>query len=96
MTELTTSAAKRLYGKLPTSTETTGTTESNWKEVGRALIAAIITPVVPIIQATLEAGSLVFPVHQIEVAAISGAVGYLAVRFLKTGTQQITTFKRPK
>lgn len=47
----------------------------------KALIMAILTPVLYIIQQSVAAGTLTFNWHQIEIAAVAGAVGYLIKNF---------------
>lgn len=54
----------------------------NLRDILKALIVAVITPVVPIIENSLSAGTLTFDWHNIGVAALGGFVAYLAKNFL--------------
>jgi hypothetical protein len=60
------------------------------KDLGESLIVAIITPVIPIINATITAGSLTFPWRNIGVAALSGFVGWLTMKFITPSKTVIT------
>lgn len=53
----------------------------NWVDAGKAFIVAIMSPIVPIIMASLDAGSLSFPWKTIGVTAMSAAVAYLVKNF---------------
>lgn len=62
----------------------------NWVDAGKALVVAILSPIVPIIMASLNAGSLNFPWKTIGVTALSAAVAYLVKNFL-TPSQTVIT-----
>lgn len=49
----------------------------NMRDFIKGLIVAIITPVVPIVQQSISAGSLVFDWHIIGLAAAGGFVAYM-------------------
>ena len=53
----------------------------NTKDILRSLLMAVLTPVVVIVQQSLELGSLVFNWHQLGFAAIGGGVAYLIKNF---------------
>jgi len=53
----------------------------NFKDIAKGLIVAALTPVVFIVQASLEAGSMTFNFKQIAMAAVAGFVGYLIKNF---------------
>jgi hypothetical protein len=54
----------------------------NWRDFLRGLAMAVLTPVVLIIQQSLEAGNLVFNWKAIGMAAIAGGVAYLVKNLL--------------
>ena len=53
----------------------------NWKDILRGLLMAVLTPSVLIIQQSVSAGSLVFNLHQILMAAVAGGLAYLIKQF---------------
>lgn len=53
----------------------------DWRDAGKALIVATLTPVIPIVQQSIEAGSLTFNWKAIGVAAAGGFVAYLIKNF---------------
>lgn len=53
----------------------------NTRDAVNSLVMAILTPVVYLIQHTVETGSLTFDWKAIGVAAVAGAVGYLVKNF---------------
>lgn len=53
----------------------------NLKDVLKGLLIAVLTPILLIIQQSLEMGSLVFNWHQIGMAAVAGGVSYLLKNF---------------
>lgn len=58
----------------------------NWKDVFKGLIMAILTPVVFLIQETIETGDLNFDWKKIAIAAFSGCVAYLIKNFFSPST----------
>jgi hypothetical protein len=54
----------------------------NWNDLVKGLIMAVTTPVVFLIQQTIENGKLVFNWQQIGMAAVAGGLAYLAKNFL--------------
>lgn len=60
----------------------------NLRDLAKGLIVAMLTPVFPIITASLNAGSLVFNWHDIAVAAVGGFVAYLVKNFFTDGTKE--------
>lgn len=54
------------------------------------MLIGTLTPVIVIIQASLEAGSLSFNWHQIAMAAVAGFVAYLVKNFLTPAQTVIT------
>lgn len=53
----------------------------NIKDVLKGIVVAILTPVIVVIQSSLDAGSLSFNWQQIGMAAVAGFVAYLAKNF---------------
>ena len=60
----------------------------NWQDYAKGIVVAILTPVIFIIQNSLDAGTLSFNWKQISIAAISGFVAYLVKNFF-TSSQTI-------
>lgn len=58
----------------------------NWNDVIKGLIMAVLTPVVFIVQQTLENGTLVFNWQSIGMAAVAGGVGYIIKNFFTSAT----------
>lgn len=58
----------------------------NWKDVVKGLIIAILTPVLLIVQQSVDAGSLVFNWKAIGMAAVAGGVAYLLKNFFTPST----------
>lgn len=54
----------------------------------KGLIVAIITPIVPIVQQSISAGTLVFDWHVIGLAAAGGFVGYMVKNFFTDSTKE--------
>jgi hypothetical protein len=54
-----------------------------WRDVFRGFIMAVLTPVIVIIQQSLEAGLIVFNWHMIGMAAVGGGFAYLVKNFLE-------------
>ena len=67
----------------------------NLKDVAKALIIAVLTPAVLVIQQSLDAGSLAFNWKQIGMAAIGGFVGYLIKNFFTPAQTVITGTPQP-
>lgn len=57
----------------------------------KALIMAVVAPVLYIIQQSIAAGALTFNWHQIEMAAVAGAVGYLIKNYFSDSVAQAKT-----
>jgi len=53
----------------------------NWADFGKGLIMAILTPVVVVVQQSIEAGTFTFDWKVIGIASLSGAVAYLVKNF---------------
>ncbi len=64
----------------------------NWRDIAKALLIAVITPALYIIQEAIAKGT--FPSwNEIGIAAVSGAVAYLIKNFF---TASQTVIKEPK
>jgi hypothetical protein len=71
---------------MPTQTPVTVATTSkqyslDWLDAGKALLVAVASPVIPIIYASLQAGSFVMPWKTIGLTAASAALAYLTKNF---------------
>lgn len=53
----------------------------NFNDILKGLLMAVLTPVVVIVQQSLEAGVFVFDWKSIGIAALSGGVAYLVKNF---------------
>lgn len=53
----------------------------NWRDLGRGLIMAILTPAMITIQQSIDSGTLVFKWKVIAMASIGGALAYLIKNF---------------
>jgi hypothetical protein len=53
----------------------------NWLDLGKGLIMSVLTPVIVVIQQSLESGELTLNWKTIGLAAISGGVAYLVKNF---------------
>lgn len=53
----------------------------NWIDIAKGLLMAILTPVVVVIQQSLESGIFVFDWKSIGLASLSGGVAYLVKNF---------------
>ena len=53
----------------------------NWRDIANGLLMAILTPVVVVIQQSLESGIFVFDWKSIGLASLSGGVAYLVKNF---------------
>lgn len=60
----------------------------NWADFGKGLLMAILTPVVVIIQQSLEAGVFTFDWKSIGLGAIAGGVAYLVKNFFTPSAQE--------
>lgn len=60
----------------------------NWLDLGKGLLMAILTPVVVVIQQSLEAGVFTFDWKSIGVAAIGGGVAYLIKNFFTSSNAE--------
>lgn len=70
----------------------------NLRDIAKGLLMAVLTPVVVIIQQSIEAGVFTFDWKSIGLAAIGGGVAYLAKNFFTkpTDTQGIISPKPPR
>lgn len=53
----------------------------NWRDVLQGLIMATLTPIIFIIQQSLDAGNLTFDWKKIGITALAGGVAYLVKKF---------------
>ena len=53
----------------------------NWLDIAKGLLMAILTPVVVVIQQSLESGIFVFDWKSIGIASLAGGVAYLVKNF---------------
>jgi len=58
-----------------------------WRDILRGLIMAVLTPVIVIIQQSLEAGHLQFNWQQIGMAAVGGGLAYVVKNFFEPSKQ---------
>jgi hypothetical protein len=65
----------------PNTTTTSDRFKLDWLDVGKALIIAILTPALLIVQQSLDAGVMTFNWKQIAMASVAGGVGYLIKNF---------------
>lgn len=61
--------------------KTSGFLKLDWNDLGKGLLMAILTPVIGVIYQTVQAGSLTFDWHMIEVAAVGGFIAYMTKNF---------------
>jgi len=54
-----------------------------WRDVVRGFIIAVLTPIILIVQQSVEAGLLTFNWHQIGMASIAGGLAYLVKNFFE-------------
>lgn len=52
-----------------------------WRDYGRALVMAILTPVYYVVSQSIEAGVFTLDWHALKIAAVSGLFGYLTKNF---------------
>ena len=62
--------------------KTSGLFRLNLMDVAKALLIAVLTPVLVIVQSSLDAGQLTFDWKHMGMAAIGGGVAYLIKNFL--------------
>jgi len=70
----------------------------NWLDLGRGLLMAVLTPVVVVVQQSIEAGVFTFDWNSIGLSAIAGGVAYLVKNFFtptKLESQSILGTDRP-
>ena len=69
----------------------------NWLDIAKGLLMAILTPVVVVIQQSLESGIFVFDWKSIGIASLAGGVAYLVKNFFTKpiDTQGILGTDRP-
>lgn len=67
----------------------------NINDILKGLLMAVLTPVVVIIQQSLEAGVFVFDWKSIGLAALSGGVAYLVKNFFTTA-KEVQSIGLPK
>lgn len=60
----------------------------NWRDFIKGLIVAVLTPIIPIVQQSITAGTLVFDWHVIGVAAAGGFVAYMVKNFFTDSTKE--------
>ena len=53
----------------------------NWADFGKGLLMAVLTPVLVLVQQSVDAGSFVFNGKALAIAAVAGGVGYLIKNF---------------
>ncbi len=56
----------------------------NWMDLGKGLIMSILTPIVVIVQQSIESGVLTFNWKTIGLAAVGGGFAYLVKNFFTT------------
>lgn len=54
-----------------------------WRDVIRGFIIAVLTPIILIVQQSVEAGILTFNWHQIAMASVAGGLAYLVKNFFE-------------
>lgn len=62
----------------------------NWMDAGKALVVAALSPIVPIVQASLAAGNFQLPWKTMGLTALSAGVAYLVKNFF-TQSQTVIT-----
>lgn len=58
------------------------------KDFAKGLILAVITAVITVVYNTIQAGTLVFDWHQIDIAALSSAIAYITKNLLTNSDDQ--------
>lgn len=61
--------------------ENSGFMSLNWNDFGKGLLMAVLTPVLFLVQQSVDAGTLVFNWKALGIAAVAGGVGYLIKNF---------------
>lgn len=61
----------------------------NWQDVGKGLIIAILTPVLVLVQNSVDAGTLVFNWKALAMAAVGGGVAYFIKNFFTPAQQEV-------
>ncbi len=59
----------------------------NWRDIAKGLLMAALTPVVVIIQQSLEAGTFTFDWKTISMAAVGGSLAYIVKNFFTKPTE---------
>lgn len=62
----------------------------NWADAGKGLVVAILSPIIPIVNASLTAGTFALPWKQIGLTAASAFVAYMVKNFF-TQSQTVIT-----
>ena len=73
-----------------TSTTTSKQFSLNFKDIAKAALVAVLTPVLVLVQQSIDAGQLTFDWKHLSMAAIGGGCAYLIKNFL-TPSQTVTT-----
>ncbi len=60
----------------------------NWRDIAKGLLMAVLTPVVVVIQQSLESGIFVFDWKSIGLASLAGGVAYLVKNFFTKPSDQ--------
>ena len=61
----------------------------NWRDFGKGLVMAILTPLVVLIQQSLEAGIFVFEWKSMLIASLAGGLAYLTKNFFTVPKQSL-------
>lgn len=61
----------------------------NWLDLGKGLLMAVLTPVVVIVQQSLEAGVFTLDWKSIGLAAVGGGVAYLVKNFFTSNKTEV-------
>lgn len=61
----------------------------NWQDFAKGLLMAVLTPVVVIIQQSIENGTFTFDWKVIALSAIGGGLAYLTKNFFTTPKEEI-------
>jgi hypothetical protein len=61
----------------------------NWGDVIKGLVMAVLTPVLVVIQQSIEKGELTFNWHLIALSAVGGGVAYLLKNFFTTSIKEV-------
>jgi hypothetical protein len=60
----------------------------NWRDFIKGLIVAVLTPIIPIVQQSITAGTLILDWHVIGLAAAGGFVAYIVKNFFTDSTKE--------